>query len=104
MSKYIYLGTDGNRLLFYNPKKDEFYSAEEGYFGIEIDKDFETFDDLQARNQEAKEQAVLITDPYEIKALKIAYESINNYSKKERQLKKAIKALSKREKEEKIAT
>ena len=32
MSKYIYLGTDGDKVIFYNELKDEFYSAYEEYF------------------------------------------------------------------------
>lgn len=83
MNKYIYLGTFGNRFLFYNETKDEFYSSEDEILN--------------------EEKAVLINNPNEIKALKIAYESIKNYEKKEKDLNKAIKSLNKRDREEKLA-
>lgn len=83
MNKYIYLGTFGNRFLFYNETKDEFYSSEDEILN--------------------EEKAVLITNPNEIKALKIAYESIKNYEKKEKDLNKAIKSLNKKDREEKLA-
>lgn len=100
MSKYIYLGTNGNHLLYYNATKDEFYSAEPGYFDMEMDDDICILDEFPSPDQEAKEKAVLITNPYEIAALKSAYESIRIYEDKEKRLKRDIKVLSKKSQEE----
>ena len=103
MSKYIYLGTNGDHLLYYNKAKDEFYSAEKGYFDMEIDDDFCILDEFPSPDQEAKEKAVLITNPYEIAALKSAYASIKNHENKTRELQRAIKVLSEKSKESNLA-
>lgn len=99
MSKYVYLGTKGKQELYYNETKDEFYSAEKGYFAFEMDKDICLLDEFKSRDQDEKEKAVLITDPNEIKALKCIYANKKAYENKKRKLKKAIKNLNKKAEE-----
>ncbi len=96
MSKYIYLGTDGDKVIFYNELKDEFYSAYEEYFSEDKEENIEIGDD-----RDKKEQAVLITNPDEIQALKAFYEAMRKHSIKEENLTKAIRELNKRDIREK---